>query len=149
MIEIHGSTLKDKIRYIQSADWGGSTNLEAVFTLILDTAVKAHCRQDEMPSVLYIISDMEFNCAIANPDKTVYESAKAMFKKAGYELPAVVFINVNSWQMQAPVSANQKGAALASGMGTSTFKEKFDGNITPMSHMLKVLMSDRYKDVHA
>ena len=149
LIEIHGSTLKDKIRYIQSADWGGSTNLEAVFTLILDTAVKAHCRQDEMPSVLYIISDMEFNIAVRDSDKSVYGNAQATFKKAGYELPAVVFINVNSWQMQAPVSANQKGAALASGMGTSTFKEKFDGNMTPMSHMLKVLMSERYKDVHA
>ena len=41
------------------------------------------------------------------------------------------------------------GAALASGMGVSTFREKFDGNMTPMSHMLKVLMSKRYEEVHA
>lgn len=149
LIEIHGSTLKDKIRYIQSADWGGSTNLEAVFRLILDTAVSARCSQDEMPSVMYIISDMEFNEAIENPSMTVYESAQAMFRKKGYELPAVVFINVNSWQMQAPVRSDQKGAALVSGMGTSAFKKKFDGNMTPMSHMMKVLMSDRYKEVHA
>lgn len=149
LIKIHGSTLKDKIRYIQCADWGGSTNLEAVFRLILNTAVSARCSQDEMPSVMYIISDMEFNCAIENPNKSVYESAQAMFRKKGYELPAVVFINVNSWQMQAPVRSDQKGAALVSGMGTSAFKKKFDGNMTPMSHMMKVLMSDRYKEVHA
>lgn len=149
LIEIHGSTLKDKIRYIQAAGCGGSTDLEAVFRLILNTAVSARCSQDEMPSVLYIISDMEFNEAIENPSMTVYESAQAMFRKKGYELPAVVFINVNSWQMQAPVRSDQKGAALVSGMGTSAFKKKFDGNMTPMSHMLKVLMSDRYKEVHA
>ena len=149
LIEIHGETLRDKLRYIQSANWGMSTNLEAVFDLILYTAIEANSKQDEMPSVLYIISDMEFNCAIADPSKTVYENARAKFELAGYQLPAVVFINVNSWQMQAPVTAHQKGAALASGMGITTFKEKFDGNMTPMSHMLKVLMSDRYKEVHA
>ena len=90
-----------------------------------------------------------YNCAMRNPDKSVYENARERFEDFGYTLPAVVFINVNSWQMQAPLRAHQKGAALTSGMGTSSFKEKFDGNMTPMSHMLKVLGSDRYKEVHA
>ena len=52
-----------------------------------------------MPSVLYIFSDMEFNMAVNDPDKTVYETAKEKFKAYGYELPAVVYQNVNSWQM--------------------------------------------------
>lgn len=149
LIEIHGETLADKLRYIQDAPWGGSTNLEAVFELILKTAVDSHASQDELPEVLYIISDMEFNVAVRNPDRSVYENARRRFEEFGYTLPAVVFINVNSWQMQAPVRAHQKGAALTSGMGVNTFKEKFDGNMTPMSHMLKVLMSERYKEVHA
>lgn len=149
LIEIHGNTLEDKLRYIQSAPAGFSTNLEAVFDLILDTAIENATPQEELPSVLYIISDMEFNCAVRNPQKSVYENARERFEDYGYTLPAVVFINVNSWQMQAPVRAHQKGAALTSGMGTSNFKEKFDGNMTPMSHMLKVLGSDRYKEVHA
>jgi hypothetical protein len=92
---------------------------------------------------------MEFNRAVRNPDKSIYDNARERFESFGYTLPAVVFINVNSWQMQAPVRAHQKGAALTSGMGVSTFKEKFDGNMTPMSHMLKVLMSKRYEEVHA
>ena len=149
LIEIHGETLADKLRYIRSAPVGWSTDLEAVFMLILETAVEAGSSQDELPSVLYIISDMEFNCAVRDPSRSVYENAREMFESFGYKLPAVVFINVNSWQMQAPVRAHQKGAALTSGMGVNTFKEKFDGNMTPMSHMLKVLMSDRYKEVHA
>lgn len=149
LIEVHGDTLQDKLRYIQSTRWGWSTNLEAVFELLLNTAAESHASQDELPSVLYIISDMEFNRAVKNPDVSIYNNAKERFASFGYELPAVVFINVNSWQMQAPVRAHQKGAALASGMGVSTFKEKFDGNMTPMSHMLKVLMSERYEEVHA
>ncbi len=149
LIEIHGATVADKLRYIQSAPWGGSTDLEAVFMLILETAVDSNASQKELPSVIYIISDMEFNYAVRNPNKSVYENARELFEEYGYTLPAVVFINVNSWQMQAPVRAHQKGAALVSGMGVNTFKEKFNGNMTPMSHMMKVLISKRYEEVHA
>ncbi|MBQ1492951.1 MAG: DUF2828 family protein, partial [Blautia sp.] len=144
-----GNTLQDKLRYMSCASWGGSTNLEAVFDLILQTAVKAGACQDEMPSVLYIISDMEFNRAVNDSDKTVYETAREKFEAYGYQLPAVVFQNVNSWQMQVPVRKDTKGTALVSGAGTAAFKEKFDGNVTPMSHMLKVLCGERYEAVHA
>ena len=102
-----------------------------------------------MPSTLFIISDMEFNGAVENPDKTIYENAKAAFEAKGYQLPAVVFHNVNSWQMQTPVRSHTKGTALASGAGTNSFNYKFDGNITPMDHMLRVLTSPRYAAVHA
>lgn len=149
LVKIYGNTLRDKLRYLNTVSWGGSTNLEAVFELILQTAVKSNASQEEMPSVLYIISDMEFNCAIENPDKTIYDNAKDRFESCGYHLPAVVFHNVNSWQMQAPVTAHTKGTALTSGAGTASFKHKFDGNVTPLNHMLEVLMSERYQNVHA
>lgn len=149
LIEIHGKNLIDKLEYIQNADWEGSTNLEAVFDLILRTAVNAGTPQEELPSTLYIISDMEFNCAVSNPDMTIYENAKAKFEAAGYQLPAVVFHNVNSWQVQAPVQAHTKGTALSSGAGTNSFKHEFDGNITPYEHMLRVLNGPRYAAVHA
>ena len=149
LMEIHGNTLRDKLRYIGSLPWGGSTNLEAVFELILKTAVESNSRQEEMPAVLYIFSDMEFNCAMRNADKTVYQNAKELFEAYGYRMPAVVFHNVNSWQMQAPVNAHTRGAALQSGASTHTLKEKFDGNITPMDHMLRVLNGERYSMIHA
>lgn len=149
LVEIHGSTLQDKLRYIGSLDWGGSTNLEAVFNLILDTAVKYHASQEEMPQVLYIFSDMEFNCAMRNADMTVYENARERFKLKGYRMPAVVFHNVNSWQMQTPVTARTRGTALTSGASTHMLEHRFDGNVTPMDHMLRVLNSKRYSMIHA
>lgn len=149
LVEIHGSMLRDKLKYIATAPWGGSTNLEAVFDLILDTALKAHADQSEIPSVLYIISDMEFNIACRTGYKTVYENARERFERYGYQMPAVVFQNVSSWQMQVPVTADTKGTALVSGVSTASFTHKYDGNITPMSHMLKVLNSKRYEEVHA
>lgn len=149
LIKIHGKNLAEKLNYMLCQNWAGSTNLEAVFDLILDTAIRTCARQEEMPSAIYIISDMEFNVAFRDPNKTVYDNARERFAAYGYQLPAVIFQNVNSWQMNAPVRANTKGAALCSGAGTASFKQKFDGNVTPMSHMLRVLMSDRYKEVHA
>ena len=149
LVKIHGRNLEEKLNYMLRANWGMSTNMEAVFDLLLDTAVRTNARQEEMPSAIYIFSDMEFNCAVRDPHKTVYDNARERFAEHGYQLPAVIFQNVNSWQMQAPVRANTRGAALCSGAGTASFKHKFDGNVTPMSHMLRVLMSDRYKEVHA
>ncbi|MBQ3168401.1 MAG: DUF2828 family protein, partial [Clostridia bacterium] len=136
-------------RCLQCSPWDGSTDLERVFDLILLSAVKAKAPQNELPEVLYIFSDMEFNQAIVRPDETIYENARMKFEAAGYHLPAVVFHNVNSWQMQTPVQAHTKGAALTSGASVHSLKEKFDGNVTPMSHMLRVLMSKRYEVIHA
>ena len=149
LLKIHGRNLEEKLNYMLRADWGCSTNMEAVFNLLLDTAIRTHARQEEMPSAIYIFSDMEFNCAVRDPNKTIYDNARERFAEHGYELPAVIFQNVNSWQMNAPVRANTRGAALCSGAGTASFKHKFDGNVTPMSHMMRVLMSERYKEVHA
>ena len=149
LVRIKGKTLSDKLRYLETLPWGGSTNLEAVFDLILNTAVQTGAKQEEMPAVLYIFSDMEFNEAMSDADETVYEACREKFEAHGYQMPAVVFHNVNSWQMQAPVTARQKGAALQSGASVHQLKEKFDGNITPMDHMLRVLNADRYRMIHA
>ena len=148
-IEIKGETLADKLSCVLDAPCGYSTDLERVFSLILKAAVKAKAPQDELPEVLYIFSDMEFDQAVSRPDETIYENARRRFEKAGYHLPAVVFHNVNSWQMQTPVQAHTKGAALTSGASVHSLKKKFDGNVTPMSHMLRVLMSKRYEVIHA
>lgn len=149
LLELHGENLRDKLIYLSTTPWGGSTNLEAVFDLILRTAVNAHAKQEEMPDVLYIFSDMEFNIAVRDPHATVYENARRNFEQHGYTLPAVVFHNVNSWQMQTPVTAHTRGAALTSGASVNALKESFDGNVTPMSHMLRVLNSQRYAVITA
>ncbi len=149
LMKVEGETIEDKLCYISTAPWGGSTNLSAVFDLILRTAVEDQTPREEMPSTLYIISDMEFDRAMNDADQTVYEVAKEAFAAVGYDMPAVVFQNVNSWQTQTPVRAHTKGTALSSGAGTATFRHKFDGNITPMEHMLRVLNSERYAKIHA
>ena len=149
LLELKGNTLEDRLRYLQTAPWGMSTNLSAVFDLVLDAARAVQARQDEMPAVLYILSDMEFNIAFRRPDETVFEDARKQYALYGYELPAVVFHNVNAWQTQTPVRAHTKGAALVSGSTTAAMSSKYNKDTTPMSHMLDILLSERYSCISA
>ena len=149
LVKIRGANLRDKLKYISTLPWGGSTNLEGVFDLILQTAVKYNVKQEELPSVIYIFSDMEFNWYVHDADITVYDNAREQFEINGYQMPAVVFHNVNSWQMQTPVTAHTRGTAISSGAATGRMRFSYNGNITPMEHMLRVLESERYKMIRA
>ncbi|MDD5022439.1 MAG: DUF2828 family protein, partial [Endomicrobiaceae bacterium] len=59
-----GKTLRDKIRIALGHNEVANTNIEAVFDLILTTAVKHKMSQEDIPANILIISDMEFDsCA--------------------------------------------------------------------------------------
>lgn len=63
-----------------------NTDLYEVFMLILITAVKNNLPQSELPELIYIISDLEFDMGL-NPDTTVFEDAKEKFEDYGYKPP--------------------------------------------------------------
>ena len=65
-IEIEGVDFCDKVYRMSQADWGGSTNIEAAFDMMLDVAINNHLSQDEIPENLIIISDMEFNSCVTS-----------------------------------------------------------------------------------
>ena len=125
------------------------TNLEAVFDLILKTAVKYQVKQKDLPSKLVIISDMEFNMCMENAEKTNFENAKQKYEGYGYQLPEIVFWNVASRNRQQPVTMNEQGAILVSGCSGHLFEMVAGGNLSPYQFMLDVLQSDRYAKISA
>ena len=149
MMKLRGDRLWQKLLNIHNADWCGTTNLEAVYRMLLRMAVRANAGQDEMPSAVVIYSDMEFNRSVTNPYSNLYEECREEFENAGYEMPAVVFHNVNSLQMQTPVLSDATGAALSSGRTTHHMKHRYTRSTTPFLHMMEVLMSERYARIHA
>lgn len=149
MMKIRGNALWEKLVNIHNANWGGTTNLEAVYSMLLRLAVRADAGQDEMPSAVVIYSDMEFNRSVTNPYGNLYDDFREAFEQAGYEVPAVVFHNVNCWQMQTPVLYNTVGTALSSGHTTHHMKHRYTQSSTPIRHVLEVLMSERYAPIHA
>ncbi len=149
LVEIKGKTLQEKLQYCRNYDEVANTNLQRVFELILRAAVKNKVPQEEMPSTLYIISDMEFDSCAEGAKLSNFDYAKRLFAEAGYELPRVVFWNVQSRNRQQPVTQNEQGVALVSGCSPRIFSMLKNGILSPMGYMLDILGSERYERIVA
>ena len=149
LIEIKGDTFADRLRYVCTFNEIANTNLEAVFDLILNAAVKNHVPESELPSKLIIISDMEFDCCVGNASTGNFENAKAKYAEKGYKLPKIVFWNVASRNRQQPVKQNEQGVALVSGATPRLFSMIAGNKFSPYALMLEVLESDRYAKIAA
>ncbi len=149
LVEIEGESFADRLRYAASFEEVANTNISRVFDLILNTAIMNCLPQEDMPSKLYIISDMEFDCCVNDGSVTNFERAKWRYRDAGYKLPQVVFWNVQSRHRQQPVKKNEQGAVLVSGCSPKVFEMVMADSITPEKYMMEVLMSERYAAIAA
>ncbi len=132
-----------------SYDEVANTDIEAVFRLILHTAVRNRLKQADLPEVLYIVSDMEFDACAVDADTTNFENARAQFEANGYRLPTVVFWNVASRALQQPVTRNEQGVALVSGASPHLFQMALSGRIDPYALMVDTLSTPRYAAIQA
>ena len=149
LVQIKGKTIGEKLLYCQGFNEVANTNIRKVFELVLHTAVKHKVPQSQLPTKLYIISDMEFDCCAKNADLTNFAYAKRIFAKAGYQLPEVVFWNVASRNQQHPVTMNEQGVALVSGSSPRIFQMLQSGILSPYAFMLSVLGGERYAVISA
>jgi len=139
--------INQKIDQMVKSDWGMSTDLHKAFAKILDVAVKGGVPQEEMPAMVLILSDMQFNACVRHDDSAMQMIARK-YKEAGYTLPKVVFWNLNAAYGNAPVKFDTSGTALVSGFSPAVVKPLLAGDLetfTPESVMLKTIMDDRYK----
>ncbi len=144
LVDIKGDTLKEKMRYIENSDWEMNTNITKALDAILNAAIDSGAKDEEVPKILYIISDMEFDECVSG--KTAFEDMKDKWEAAGITMPTVVFWNCNSWQNQVPVTKNEQGVTLVSGASQSTFKIAVEGK-TPEEVMNDVVNSERYSQI--
>lgn len=144
---LKGETLAQKLASMDTSHWENNTNLEKAFMRILDIAVKNHISNDEMVKSLIVISDMEIDACVSTK-WLFYDEMSARYEKAGYEIPNVVFWNVDSRHDVFHADKNRKGVQLCSGQSPSTFKSLMSSvGMTPVEMMIKVLNSERYEPV--
>jgi len=139
--------INQKIDQMVKSDWNMSTNLHKAFEKILNVAVKGGVPQEEMPAMVLILSDMQFNACVKYDDSALQMIARK-YAEAGYTLPKVVFWNLNASYGNAPVKFDTSGTALVSGFSPAVVKPLLAGDLdsfTPESVMLKTIMDDRYK----
>ena len=149
LVEIKGKDIYEKVKYCETFAECANTDIQAVFDLVLSTAVKNKTLPEDMPSKLYIISDMEFDYCAENSDVTNFEYAKEKFEQNGYALPKVVFWNVASRNMQSPVEMNEQGVTLVSGCNPRIFSMVTEDKCTPYEYMIDVLNQERYANIKA
>lgn len=145
LLELHGD-VADKIDQMSRAEWQQNTNLHAAFEKILKVAKDNSVPQEEMPEMLLILSDMQFDSCIRF-DHSAYEMIRHKYEQAGYTMPAIVFWNLVAHD-NVPVKMNQSGGtALISGFSPAILKSVLSGSteeFTPYGIMMKTIMNQRY-----
>ena len=165
LVKFEGVDIVDKFHRCVGADWGMNTNLQAVFDMLLRTAKNRHVKVEDMPSRIYIFSDMEFDGCVTfdthqkrngwGYGKTVesidevnsdLEKIKKQWKAEGYDLPQVIFWNLNARHNNIP--AIDEGFSYVSGFSPVMIETILSGK-DGYDLMLEKLLSDRYKAVTA
>jgi hypothetical protein len=137
--------LYDRFMQLRTADWGMSTNLESVFKLILKQSIKHNVPQSEMPTKILILSDMEFNQATRTKNSAI-QMIREEYENSGYQLPGIIFWNIQSRGDNFPVRFDESGTALISGFSPSILKSILGGKeLSPILIMNETIESERYK----
>ena len=143
---ISGNTIAEKVRNLSRAGWMQSTNVQAVFDLLLQTAIKNNVSQNDLPDKVLIISDMQFDEGDEYNAHSNFDTIKQKFAIAGYKLPNLVWWNVNA-KSDSPVTINDQGTCLVSGCSPSVLKSVLSAKISPIDVMLETINNARYNVV--
>ena len=166
LVGFEGVDIVDKLNRCKSANWGMNTNIKAVFDMLLSVAKNNRVKVEDMPTRLYIFSDMEFDRCVTFSNKRVsygywdyaetvnsidevnsdLEKIKREWAREGYKMPQVVFWNLNARNDRIP--AIGEGFSYVSGFSPSMIDTILSGK-DGYDLMLEKLLSDRYAAVVA
>lgn len=146
LIKVEGIDFVDKVKRIYKTNLCENTNIEATFDMLLKTALKNQCSQDDIPQNIIIISDMEFDSArgyYAHDDSaTLMENIKNKWENAGYKMPHLIFWNVAARHNNIPM-LGYGPISFVSGMSPSIFESILTGK-SGYELMMDTLNKDRY-----
>lgn len=142
---LRGETLEQKIRNVSKANWDMNTDLKAAFERVLEIAERHNIPQEEMPKAIVVISDMEID-SCGNSEWSFYDKMENKFRKLGYQIPNIIFWNVNSRHDVFHVDSKRKGVQLASGQSVTVFKQILQNlGYDPVEAMESTINSKRYE----
>ena len=142
LYNLTGNPVED-VKGIEKHSINANTNIKAVYNAILDVAIKAKAKQEDLPEYIVFLSDMQF-------DRTKFKAtplkeAKELFNNHGYELPKICFWNINKDSSQAkPVNHAEWNTSYVSGFSPAILKFVLGNGNDPYSVMLEALYQERY-----
>ena len=147
-IKIEYGSLYDRYYQLASIPWGGSTNLQATFDMILERGKIFKLTNADMPKRLIIISDMQFNYVEGRSTLTNFQEIERKYAESNYTRPQLVFWNVNGKSEDFPVDVNDNGTCLVSGSSPAILKSIISAKtFTSYAILKEELDSKRYKKI--
>lgn len=144
-LEVLRGDIVQKIKQMIATEWGMSTDLHKALDLVLTTAKNGNVSQEDMPDMLLVMSDMQFNACVRYDDSAM-QMISRKYEDAGYVVPKIVFWNLNS-KGNAPAKFDQRGVALVSGFSPATLLGILGADpsdFTPEAIMRKAVCIPRY-----
>ena len=159
LVKVEGVDFCDKVDRIIRTDLCENTDIEKTFDMLLDTAIRNGCSQEDLPQNIIIISDMEFDRARgygrtydwatrtykvnnATPE-TLMEGIARKWRECGYQMPHLIFWNCDARQNNIPMLGNGP-ISYVSGFSPSIFQTIMTGK-TGYELMMEKLNSSRYE----
>ena len=145
-----GSSIVNKFKSIKRSSWGMNTNIQKVFELILNRAVRFNLSSEDIPTMILIISDMQFDmCSVRGSSSTALDMIRYSYQDAGYNVPKILFWNVRGDAGSIPAIYSDFNVGLVSGFSPSILESVLSGEpFTPIDIMLRTVTSERYSRIH-
>lgn len=144
LLHLKGDIVQKANQMVKS-NWGMNTDLVKAMDKILYVAKEGGVPQEEMPEMLLIMSDMQFD-QCARFDDSAMQMIARKYEAAGYKLPNIVFWNLNAAD-NVPVKYDARGVALVSGFSPSIMKAVLSADtdqFAPEAIMWKAIGNERY-----
>ena len=138
------TTIKDKFIQLRNYYDVSNTNIKKVYQLILDVYKSKNFKKEDVLDQILIISDMQFDYACEFDEVgellSTFEYFKKEFAALYYEMPEIVFWNVNAFNDNVPVTQNELGVKLVSGASKNIIDLVVNNDsLDPYDFMVKVL----------
>jgi len=117
----------------------GSTRIDKALDSILDHAEMFGATNEQIPTTLLIISDMQFSEGTGHSHVSPVEASMKKWDEAGFTRPNIVYWNT-AGNAGTPETALKNNVALVSGFSPSVLKAVFAGeDMSPKGVMLKAI----------
>jgi hypothetical protein len=149
--------LWDKIKACKDAPWGGSTNFQSAYELVLQRMIENKIEPGQEPDDLLVLTDMGWNQAtgqypfhLDNLKKKFKEAGEKLWGEGkGWKVPRVIIWNLREEFKQYQATEKTKGVVMISGWHPSILKRLQEGVeiTTPWDAMRWILDAERYNPV--
>jgi hypothetical protein len=147
-LEVLRGTLSQRVAQLEKAHWQMNTNLHRAFDKILHVAVRGRVAAADMPEMLLILSDMQFD-SCTRYDDSAQQMIARKYAAAGYTVPLIVFWNLYTYgRDNTPVRFDDRGVCHVSGFSPAIMKAVLSvkelEDFTPFNVMVRTLLQERY-----